>query len=839
MPRQNRKNAEKENPNLMNNKRTRNIFRNLSNLVGSANLDLYGTDRTSEVDSLNKQFNDIMKTQINDINGGGDSQSFLSKISSNDRKQNAMENIISNQFLGAYGEENSALQSFIHEAYKNRLVEQSDLHEIASQLIELSEAILITRDAIISADVVEGRMSRTLDFDNSDEEDTKDYIPTVEHMETKFKLLEKIKNFIIPKTLEYGEYYAYTIPYSKIFNDFVDKTNRTMDGQRKMYRESTVYDHMMSKEKISDKVITESGKFIPNSRSAENRGKKTLSFAEKVYNEYCTEIEDRNKRKAKTTYEKTLEDMGVDMKESAPDKEAFISDVNSILKNITVCNDSVPLPIFEEGFASLKYMREQYVNESGDSMMTEAPTDKMSRPKKQDKTEDNRFNRVLKDATPDGVIYDNKSNSKNGNNKEPKGEFDYITDCYVKLIDPTKIIPVKIMNYTIGYYYIEVEDTAPLSGALSTTLYYTKFDENTRQHTIVDSLANAIVDSFDKEFLMQNEKFKDLIVEAIQYYNLNNKRLRFQYIPVEYIQVFKIDEDENGNGQSMIKKSLFYAKLYLMLLLFKIMTIVMNSNDMKVNYIKTSGIDKNIANKVQEIARIKQSRQINMYDLFNYTTLINKVGNGSEMYIPTGRSGERPIETEILSGQDVQLNTDLLENLKNSYIMATGVPAAIINYLSEADFAKVVEQNNTKFNGRVINYQLDFNSSITEWYKKIMSYSTQIPEPLINNFTFTLQPPKLTASNAKSEAIQGFQTLADFVVNLLYGENIDEEIQPEVQEFKKLFADEQLPMLNIPNIEELKKKAKLNALDKKLKPKSTNGDSGDDLGFDEDLGDGL
>jgi hypothetical protein len=197
----------------MNNKRTRNIFRNLSNLVGSANLDLYGTDRTSEVDSLNKQFNDIMKTQINDINGGGDSQSFLSKISSNDRKQNAMENIISNQFLGAYGEENSALQSFIHEAYKNRLVEQSDLHEIASQLIELSEAILITRDAIISADVVEGRMSRTLDFDNSDEEDTKDYIPTVEHMETKFKLLEKIKNFIIPKTLEYGEYYAYTIPY--------------------------------------------------------------------------------------------------------------------------------------------------------------------------------------------------------------------------------------------------------------------------------------------------------------------------------------------------------------------------------------------------------------------------------------------------------------------------------------------------------------------------------------------------------------------------------------------------------------------------------------------------
>ena len=200
------------------------------------------------------------------------------------------------------------------------------------------------------------------------------------------------------------------------------------------------------------------------------------------------------------------------------------------------------------------------------------------------------------------------------------------------------------------------------------------------------SLAKSIVDSFGKEFLKENAKFKETIVEALQYYNLNEKRIKFQYIPIEYVQEFKIDEDEDENGQSMIKKSLFYAKLYLMLLLFKIMSIILNSNDQKVNYIKTSGIDKNLANKVQEIARIKQSRQINMYDLFNYTTLINKVGNGSEMYVPTGRSGERPIETDILSGQEVQLNSELLEMLKNAYILGTGVPAAIVNYLQEADW---------------------------------------------------------------------------------------------------------------------------------------------------------
>jgi hypothetical protein len=255
---------------------------------------------------------------------------------------------------------------------------------------------------------------------------------------------------------------------------------------------------------------------------------------------------------------------------------------------------------------------------------------------------------------------------------------------------------------------------------------------------------------------------------------------------------------------------------------------------MKVNYIKSSGIDKNIANKVQEIARIKQSRQINMYDLFNYTTLINKVGNGNEMYIPTGRSGERPIETEILSGQDIQLNTELLENLKNSYILGTGVPAAIINYMNEADFAKVIEQNNTKFNGRVVNYQLDFNSSITEWYKKIMKWSTQIPEQLIDNFMYILQPPKTVSSNAKSEAISAFQQYSDFVVQLMYGDNSDNEVRPqEIEIFKRLLADDQLPLLNIQNLEKLKNNAKLKATEEAIKPSVNNGDNGDDIGLDD------
>lgn len=803
MARESRKNTEKTHSDLLNNRRVKTTFRQLSNILGQANLTLYGTDRTSDSDSLNQTFQSIMKNELEVMTGKneGDTSSFLSRLSSNDRKTTAMENIMSNQFMSIGGEENSALQSFIQEAYKNRLLEQNDLHEVASQLIELSEAILITRDAIISADVVEGRMSRTLDFERSDDSDKNDYIPMVEYMEKKFKLLEKIKNFIIPNTLEYGSYYAYTIPYSKIFNDFMATKHST--GRRdSWYKESTLLEFVSSHN--NETVFTESTKNTTKP--------KKLSFAEKLYNEYCDDLNKRAEIRNTSEYEKSLQDLGIDIHEKAIDKDAFIKDINAMMGNISICNDPVPLPIFEEGIESLSYFKNEFITES----------------KKTKKTETNAFNQIISGVSDDGVQFTNHSKSKNLHD----GEFDEFTDCYIKLLPPTKVIPIKIMNKTIGYYWVYSEDIAPLSGAISSTLYYTKFDENSRQQTVLDSLAKAIVDSFDKDFLKENIAFKETIVDAIQYYNLNEKRLKFQYIPVEYMQEFKIDEDEDGNGQSMIRKSLFYAKLYLMMLLFKIMSIILNGNDIKVNYLKSSGIDKNIANKVQEIARIKQSRQINMYDLFNYTTLINKVGNGNEMYIPTGRSGERPIETEILAGQDIPLHTDLLEMLKNAYILGTGVPAAIINYLNEADFAKVIEQNNTKFNGRVVNYQLDFNSSITEWYKKIMRWSTQIPENLIENFVFMLQPPKTVNSSAKAEMISSFQTYADFVIGLMYGDNSDGMVSAEeIEIYRKLLADEQLPQLNIQMLEEMKEDAKRKATAELLKPSANNGDNGDDLGL--------
>lgn len=803
MARRNSKKVEtsENNSNLMQNKIIKRSINSINNMLGQINLNMYGTDRNSSVDLLDKQFNELLKTEIDGIGKPHeDVTSFLGKLVSNDRKQNASDQLLTSQFMSMTSDEFSTMQSLIYDAYRNKFIEQSDLHEVSSQLIELSEAILITRDAIISADVVEGRMSRTIKFNNIDTNDIDDTTPIIENMEKKFKLQEKIKNFIIPKTLEYGEYYVYIIPYAKIFNDFVQSQNSTDYRSNELYKEKT----LLESTNEYDKKKRESSK---------KNGKKTKDFIKELYESYTN---DDSKMK----------------RESVNEKE-FTEDMTNILSNIVISNEEIPIPLLEEGLASMNEFKEQFMNESCTKAFTEAKS--LSSGKKNNNKR-NLFKNISNSS--DGTTITNDPDAK-----EKYGEFADINDCYVKLLQPTKVLPIDIMGKVVGYYYVQEEEITALGGVVSSTLYYNKFDGDRRQRTIIDSIAERIVDSFDKDFLKDNIKFKEVIAEALNYYNLNEKKIKFQFIPVEYIQEFKIDEDENGRGQSMIKKSLFYAKLYLMLLLFKIMSIILYSNDQKVNYIRQSGIDKNVSNKVQEIARMKQSRQINMTDLFSYTTLINKIGSGMELYIPTGRQNERPIETEILSGQEIQLNTELLEMLKNAYILGTGVPAAIVNYLNEADFAKQIEQNNTKFNGRVVNYQLDFNSSITEMYKKIARWSTNIPSNIIDNMEVNLQPPKSTIINTKSEEISSNETILNTLVSLFFGnENDDGTMAPtrkmrEIQKFKLLFMNDNLPMLNLDRISELVDRARLEVEKEILKPSSSNGDNGDDDGMsDEELG---
>lgn len=768
------------------NKSNRNISGTINEMLSQIGNMTLRTSQSDDVERLNGQFNDILRSESDGFNrsGGDDTTSFLSRLYRDSNSRLVQTDTIMDQLNNIFDDATNegSIRSFLNEAYRNRMLKQSDLHEVASQLIELREAILITRDAIISSDIVEGQMTRNLKFRNTGEDNKDQYNSVIESIENKFDLQNKIKNFIIPKCLEYGEYYAYIIPYSKLFGDFMQRKEKMKMGYN-AYTETTLYD------------------FLNDS----NNKKNATAFYESVDNIFET-----NYKKSYDPATTTISKLDIE-KENKDMKEAFNESIDNMMKNIVICNDSVPLPLMEEGINATDYFMENFIDGSTFDEAT-FTVDNIGK--------DSYFNRIIKSPNGDGVYTTHRKKDYGDDNKEYQKEFKMIHDCYMRMIDPVHLIPVQIMTKRLGYYYIQCEEVAPVSGVVSSSLYYNRFEDNRRETTIVDSIAQRIVQAFDKKFLEQNPKFKELIVEALNYYNLNEQRVRFQFIPQEYVVAFKVSEDENGNGTSIIEPSLFYAKLYLMLLLFKMMSIILYSNDTRINYVRNSGIDKNVRKKIEEIARIKQQRSITVMDMFSYTSLVNKLGVGAETYIPTGKSGERGLETEVIQGQDVQTNSDLMDMLRKSYILGTGVPEAIMNYMNEADFAKSLELANTRFQGRVVSYQFDFNKGITDMYRRILRWSTDTPEEVIEGFEFSFAPPKASSGQIKSDLLQNFDAYSQFMIGLMIGQqNTDNpDFEKQVRQMKLLLARDYLPMINFDRILDMFKTAKIEGLEDELLP---------------------
>lgn len=746
-------------------KLNQNLSATIDQLNDELQAEIYGAVPSTDVSSLDAEFEKLVNTEIKNMTDhtNGDPSSFLEKLFNDGL---ARDNQYVSNIEQIFRQNQTQAQSLLSEAYRNKLIKRADIQEVTSQLNELREAILVTRDAIVSSDVVDGHMSRSLSIHNTNEGESVNYQSIIEKMEEHFKLQSKLKNYIIPKTLEQGEYYAYVIPYSKVFEDFMK--------------------------------VKKQGKYADTPNFARESAHTVM---ESVMSDYMRENNTGEAIARKKVTDEMFKELPKGLISEAGDSSKIKDSLGDILDRISVSNDSIPLAVLEEGVESCQEMY-QY--------MTEADENKMPSLKNAKKSSFEFIN----DIDTSGIHKASESDKKN---EEKEFEFDDTKECYFKLIDSMHIIPIRIMSKTIGYYYVQ-ED---ILNVASDSNYFLGYNGE-REQSVVSMIASKIVKAFDKKFLEDNQNFKELIVEAIEYFNLNERKIRFQYIPAEYIVPFKINEDEDGNGTSVVEPALFYAKLYLLLLLFKMVSIVSSSNDTKVHYIRNSGIDKNVANAIQAIARKMQSRQINLTDMFSYTTLVNKVGNGNDLFIPLGRNDSKGIETEILAGQDVQLNTELMELLRNGYISATGVPAVILNNINEADFAKTLELGNTRFQSRVVSLQLDFDDGATELYRKLMRWTTTLPEAAINNFHFEFQPPKYSQSQVKNELLSSFQTEIDFAASICFNQAEIEDStnggsSPLMREFKALYAEEKLPMMNVKRIRELAAEARIRANATELK----------------------
>lgn len=682
--------------------------------------------------------NDLSRFLMNTIQNSG-SGKFASNVM-DPKNDNALDQL----FVSGEG----SIFATFQERFKNKALLFSDLEIISSQLVELSEAINITRDDIVSSDDVGADIARSLTFsiDGVSSDDRYDeLIEEVKNQEKIHNLNYKIREHIVPKALTYGEYYVYIIPESKLYENAQKKKLERTSGAAMESADAQAFLESLDKS---------------------------------------------------TTKDVKPEDM-----------------VEYISENIKINNDDIPIPILEN-------------NTMTGAMKDLAQFNSLSNMLKQKKgkknKETNGENKYASLGFSDGV----KSYKLD--------DWSDVKGCYIKLMNPKNLIPVKLLNYTIGYYYM-FEDEMDSAGKHHckhghrfSNIVDNMSKDTAEQQNLIGNMADAIVKSFNKDYLNDNNEFKDLIINALLYNDMYKRKLHFQFIPGDHICRFAVNEDENGNGQSMIYKSLFYAKLYLSLLVFNMVTYLTKSQDTVVTYVKTSGIDKNVVNKTMDVARQWKSKQIGIGDLMDYSSIYGKIGTGRDLFIPEGESGERGLSWDIIQGQDVNMQDEMMEQLKQAFINGTGVPSVIMNYINEADFAKTLVMANAKHLRRVMMYQDNFNEGLTNMYQKILYYCTDIELEDIANFRYTLQRPKTLPNNNLVDLLGYGDQILDFVEKSEFGQFAEEtpELNATKDKFRKEFSRKVLPMLPWETIDEIMAEVKIEVVKDTVEKAKNGNDTG-------------
>ena len=118
-----------------------------------------------------------------------------------------------------------------------------------------------------------------------------------------------------------------------------------------------------------------------------------------------------------------------------------------------------------------------------------------------------------------------------------------------------------------------------------------------------------------------------------------------------------------------------------------------------------------------------------------------------------------------------------------------------------------------------------------------MKYTTNIPDSVISNFRFEFQSPKHNGSQITNDLLGNFDTLYQFAVSLVFSQ---EEVNDEsggsthlLREFKRLLAQEKLPVINVERIMKLADEARVKCKEGELKD-AVNGNQDEEEDYGEE-----
>ena len=727
-------------------------------------------DEINSITARSEKFQSIINREINIDKGasGGSIIDFTMKLRQ-DNSSKGINTTLNNSFAGSkdpyavLSNYSGDLFSLFQDYYNNRYVEIQDLKFISKFIPALGEAVKVTANGIASGDETTSSLLRNINIpENLSSSEKDNVLSRVESAEKKYKLKKIIKNIIVPNTLTSGSLFVYAVDYKTLFSRFSE-----LKSKMKNISPMTAFGNATEAyESFVENYTLES--FIPESTM--------LEFANESF------IKDTNSNPKNS------------------DIKAFVESFATISK----VDMNIPLEICDELFA---------MEALGDELPQTVGSKNSSTRGKEVETYAEAV--VSNKGTTDG-----RKTSKIQDFKKTKG-------IYIKVLDFKRIIPIKIFDDVVGYYYIhsdkkkfkDAKNRVSIPGVLD-SLNYSQNSKEQIINNMVDSISAYIIKNFSEKFVDNNNEFKKAIADCIIYNGFANKEYKIQFIPASDVIEFKINEDEDNNGQSILKDSLFPAKMLLSILVCKMLFFMNKSGNRTIMHTYKGSIDPTTGNHVQRIIRNLQESDVNFGDMLSTNLLFGKLSRNSNIIIPKAQNGNNLIEFETMEGQNVDLSTEFEKKLEDMTVLGTGVPTVIMEYSGQQlEFARQITTANIKFAGSISELQADFEESITELYKRCIiaeEDDEKMQELIKNNFSVSLPRPKVLSNNNVNEYLSNVEQTAQTMANILYGQNDDSNETKRLKElFVKKYVVDNTPFIDWTAYDEAVRKALIERVNEK------------------------
>lgn len=700
----------------------------------------------SEIESKNVKFQEIMNREL-DIANGVSHGSILDFVQSQREGNQKNVNTSNPATIGAqstgniFTENIDQIYNYLIEMYDNKYIEMADMSYICKFIPVLGQTIKTNLNHLTASDSIAEGIKRSITFDTQIEEDVKnEIINMIEQIEQDLHLHKRLKNSTFKETLTCGSAYVYCIPLVDLFNEYSKKKEaKTIKTTTNMYLAGS-----KKNAKHSNKA-TESVEYIESDDELESLYKENYEDAVKSATESIGSIISGI---PETSFAKTISNGGIT-------KASFISNTNQEITDIIDAFHYIQGDIISDAMESMNAYVSMGFNKS--NMKRNKDTRPIQYP---DGVEDPRNKNV-------GLLEENE-----------------ITGCYVKYISSRDIVPFKIFNQVVGYYHIvtkkkkQTRTTAVNGGGIfASSMDIANQKKEKAMTAIVDSISNMIMKNFNHDFLCENQEFKSIIADCIIAKGIADNEYSIQFIPAKYIYEFKINEDINGNGQSILADSLLSGKMLLSYLVSKLILFVNNTGDKTIVTEHKGPIDLYGKNQIDRVVRQLEGQNITFGDFLSPNIMFNKFNRNANIIVPTSQSGTKLLEFEKLEGKSMDMGTEMEEKLEKMALIGSGTPESILEYSNDLQFSRQIVSSSIKYAGDISSIQSEIEEPMTELYKTLVGAEniTEKAKNALQYMKITLHRPRVIANGNNSENLRTSKEVSELIGELYYGAEPEEK----------------------------------------------------------------